>query len=245
MTKVVSRVSAHRKAKSLLPPLYGVVAALLVVAIFQAPYLLAQAHRLWYQPPAVDQGVVTDQSGVTRTSDPAQPVFDVARSQDPRILISSIGVDAPVVFGMQSVAEGDVQLALQSGVLHYGATAMPGQMGNSVYLGHSSGAAWRPGDYKWVFTQLEKIKIGDIVSVEYQGIKYSYRVYETWVTAPTDLSVLQPTDVPVVTLITCTPVGTANNRFIVRGLQISPAPSAAVAPDASTSAPQPSVLPGI
>ena len=46
-----------------------------------------------------------------------------------------------------------------------------------------------------------------------------YRVTETVVVAPTDISVLAPTSRPSVTLVTCYPfyfVGSAPQRFIVR-----------------------------
>lgn len=244
MSSIPSSTKLRRLWSTIKAPVYGIAAALLVVAIFQGPYLWAQAKQVFEEPQRIDQGVVTDQSQPPVVTAEPQVVYDPARSQDPRIIISSIGVDAPVVFDMTSIAENDVQLAMQSGVLHYGTTALPGQAGNGVYIGHSSGALWRPGNYKWVFTHLEKTKVGDIISVEHRGIKYSYRIYETWVTAPTDLSVLAPTDEPIITLITCTPVGTSTNRFIVRGLQISPAPAAAQT--SSQQAQQgPAALPGL
>lgn len=245
MSKSAPVAKKRRFWHAIQAPLYGLFAAAIVVAIFQGPYLWAQAKLFFDEPVKVEQGVVTDQSAAPVSTGQPQVVYDPARSHDPRIIISSIGVDAPVVFGVTSVAEQDVQTAMQSGVLHYGTTALPGQAGNGVYVGHSSGALWRPGNFKWVFTHLEKLQVGDVISVEYEGVKYSYRVFETWITAPTDLSVLEPTEVPVITLITCTPVGTSTNRFIVRGLQISPSPAAVRDADAATTPATPAALPGL
>ena len=57
----------------------------------------------------------------------------------------------------------------------------------------------------------------------------------TKVVAPNDVSALvYPTTKPVLTLLTCTPVGTATNRLLVMADQVSPDPSQSVATTNST-----------
>lgn len=162
----------------------------------------------------------------------------------PTISIPKINVNAPVVYE-PSVAEANVLKALESGIVHYGNTASPGQNGNAVFFGHSSNDWWEPGNYKFVFVLLDKLTVGDQFSINYQSHQYVYQVTNIKVVPPTDLSVLNQTTAPTATLITCTPPGTSWKRLVVQAKQISPAPTAATAPvvDQTTSQDQPTVLP--
>jgi len=145
------------------------------------------------------------------------------------VIINSINVSAPITFETQNNESVFLQ-DLQHGVVHYPETAAPGQEGNVAIFGHSSGVWWEPGNYKFIFTLLDKVKIGDKIFIDYQGTRYIYRVYATKVVAPTDLSVLQQGNGHQLTLITCTPVGTSTNRLIVSAEQYSPKPTASTTP---------------
>ena len=51
-----------------------------------------------------------------------------------------------------------------------------------------------------------------------------YRIERTWVVEPEDVSVLDPTPTPALTLVTCYPfyfVGSAPQRFIVRAVRVA------------------------
>lgn len=139
-----------------------------------------------------------------------------------RVVIPTISVEAPLISDMRETNEPAVQKALQSGVVNFGPTAIPGQ-GNAVVVGHSSNNVWSPGSYKFVFALLERLKPGDKIYVVYKNTRYTYVVSSTKTVKPTDISVLQPTDTSKLTLITCTPVGTSLNRFVVVADQTSPA----------------------
>ena len=137
------------------------------------------------------------------------------------IIIPKIGATAPLVF-INTNNEPDVLTALRDGVVHYYGTAMPGEVGNSVFFGHSSNDWWEAGNYKFVFILLEKLTVGDTYEIHYNSRKYVYLVTQTKIVQPNDLSVLNQTTEPTSTLITCTPPGTSWQRFIVTGKQISP-----------------------
>ena len=109
--------------------------------------------------------------------------------------------------------------------MHYANTAMPGENGNSVFFGHSSNNWWIKGEYKFVFILLDKLEIGDTFVLHYNSKKYLYEVTEKKVVDPKEVSVLDQTSDPVVTLITCTPPGTSWKRLVVIGKQISPDPA--------------------
>jgi LPXTG-site transpeptidase (sortase) family protein len=174
---------------------------------------------------------------------PATPVVQTETvSPDPIISIPKINVSAPVIYGSPT-DEPSIQRALQNGVVHYTGTALPGQPGNSVIVGHSSNDPWEPGHYKFVFVLLDKLVVGDTFSVNHDSKKYVYEVTEVKVVEPTDLSVLRQTTEPTMTLITCTPPGTAWKRLIIKAKQVSPNPTTVHAP-VTTSPEQVNLLPG-
>ncbi|PLS81443.1 hypothetical protein CYG49_02175 [Candidatus Saccharibacteria bacterium] len=159
------------------------------------------------------------------------PTTNTKVTQDPRIIIPKINVDAPVVNGLSSIAEADVQRALQDGVVHYpipGANSLPGQKGNSVFLGHSSNDVFDNGNYKFVFLLLERLEVGDTFYVHYQGTRYTYSITKKEVILPNEVGKLVlPADKPMATLVTCVPIGTALKRLVVYAEQISPSPTSA------------------
>ena len=152
-----------------------------------------------------------------------QPVSD-----GPRIIIPKINVNAPVTYGLTSLDESTVQTALQNGPINYpvaGATATPGQRGNTVILGHSSADVFAPGDYKFIFVQLNRLTAGDLFYLDYGSKRYTYKVTELRVIDPTDVATLNlGTDKPYATLVTCDPPGTIARRLLVIAEQVSPNP---------------------
>lgn len=152
-----------------------------------------------------------------------------AVSPNPVIIIPKINIEIPVVYDEPSIDEAAVQRALEKGVLHYPTTAQPGEQGNAVLFGHSSGNILNNGKYKFAFVLLNRLENGDTFMIQKDGRRYIYKVFEKKIVPPTDLSVLNNRDRPTATLITCDPPGTAVNRLVVVGEQISPDPAANVA----------------
>ena len=193
-----------------LPPVSGVLVFLLVFGFFNSPLLSSRiAYYLGKRVPAAELDAKTSASPVSPTAS--------------QIIINSIGVNAPVIFESQD-NENTFLYDLRSGVVHYPNTAVPGQEGNVAIFGHSSGVWWEIGNYKFVFTLLDKVKPGDKVFIDYKGTRYIYRITDTETVSPTDVAVLNQTNNHMLTLITCTPVGTSTNRFIVHAVQYSPKP---------------------
>jgi len=162
----------------------------------------------------------------------------------PEVIIPKINVQIPVVYGVNSIEESDVQKALENGVVHYANTAMPGQNGNLAIVGHSSNNIFNKGKYKFAFVLLSRLENGDVFYLQKDGKRYTYQVYLREIVGPTDVGVLGPRDKPATaTLITCDPPGTSLNRLVVVGEQISPDPSTNTG-QAPQSTPQPKVIPG-
>lgn len=169
-------------------------------------------------------------------------------SDSPRIIIPKINVNAPVIYGLTSLDESTVQTALQSGTVNYpvnGASAVPGQKGNTVILGHSSADAFAPGNYKFIFVQLNRLSRGDLFYLDYAGVRYTYRVTETKIINPDELGALDlGTDKPYATLVTCDPPGTVARRLLVIAEQVSPSPNNATAAKSTVAAKQPTSVAG-
>jgi LPXTG-site transpeptidase (sortase) family protein len=146
-------------------------------------------------------------------------------SKTPSVIIPKIGVKAPVVYDEPSPFNDPVQKAMERGALRYWNTASPGETGNVVILGHSSNNLLNSGDYKYLFVNLKRLEADDIIYLDFEGVRYGYKVTEKQIVPPSEFSHIYPTDAPSVTLITCDPPGTDNNRLYVRAVQISPDPA--------------------
>lgn len=153
---------------------------------------------------------------------------------DPKLIIPKIAVDVPIIWDANAANQDSLNAAMDRGVVWFnirGANAKPGEIGNFVVSGHSSNDWLDSGDYKFIFARLEQMREGDTVYVNYEGLRYTYEITGSKVVKPNDVDSLRfPTSEPMITLITCTPLGTALNRLLVFAKQISPDPSAATAP---------------
>ncbi len=228
---VVHHIKKHAKG-NLKPIINAVASFLLLVLIFKAPVLYNQIKYLTSNPTPQSTGtlpVVTD--------------TPVKVSNESLITIPKINVKAPIVYET-ALDDPTIDRALENGVVHYGFSAMPGEVGNNVIVGHSSNDWWQPGNYKFVFVLLGKLTNGDDILVNYQGTQYRYQVTEHKIVEATDVSVLAPTGDPELTLITCWPAGTNLKREIIRAKQISPVPGSTPAKIAKTQDAKNAILPG-
>lgn len=106
---------------------------------------------------------------------------------------------------------------LNSSLVHYGGTGLPGQYGSAVVFGHSTlPQFYSPTNYKTIFSMLPTLRKGDEIDVNFDGVEYQYEIYDMVVIDPTDLSVLeQKFDNSYLTLVTCVPPGTYWKRMNV------------------------------
>lgn len=220
--KLLGRVQASakkiRKSRHFVP----IVAALAVVLVFvfvQYNRVFIANVQAYVSPGSIDpQNIVID------------PTADVVVSKEPRLIIPKINVDVPVMYDVGTDNASQMK-AMEKGLAHFpipGAHSHPGEIGNTVIAGHSSNDLFDSGDYKFIFAQLEKLKKGDTIYANYKGTRYTYVVTKTEVVKPTDVhKLVYRTSKPIMTLITCTPLGTALNRLLVTAEQVSPDPAQA------------------
>lgn len=210
-----------RKSRHFIP----IAAALGVVLVFvflQYNQVLFSNVQAYISPGAINpQNIIID------------PTSDVTVSPEPLLIIPKINVNVPVVYGVANDQKSLLK-AMEGGIVHFavpGASSVPGQIGNTVLSGHSSNDLFEPGNYKFIFAQLDKLENGDTFYANYEGKRYTYVVTKKEVVMPSDVQALiYPTDKPIMTLITCTPLGTALKRLLVIAEQVSPDPTAASKP---------------
>jgi LPXTG-site transpeptidase (sortase) family protein len=148
-----------------------------------------------------------------------QPLPDTAR-----LVIDTIGVDAPLVFNTPN--DNDLIYGnLENGVVHYTNTAKPGNPGTALVLGHSSAFPWYKGDYGAVFALLSKLQQGDRFYVQYEdGRSFFYEMQTAVVFNPFSdaerIAKLEAQPGSGIILISCFPVGTNYKRIAVYARQI-------------------------
>ncbi len=120
-------------------------------------------------------------------------------------------IEIPKIDCKQILIEGTDAYALRYGVGHVVGTAFPGGTGNAVLAGH------RNGTFGTYFSRIDELKAGDEITCEYGGQYYKYKVYESFVIEPTDVSVLENKGTErTLTLISCHPRGKTTHRLIVK-----------------------------
>ncbi len=183
--------------------------------------------------------------------DPSTLIVDPSASidvgEEPKLIIPKITVQVPIIWDAVASDQNSLNAAMDKGVAWFnipGANARPGEKGNFVLSGHSSNDWLDGGDYKFIFARLEQIKEGDTIYVNYNKKRYTYTVTSIKVVKPTDVSALvDDSNKPRITLVTCTPLGTALNRLLVFGDQVSPDPNAAVATSTTSDSKQAAKMP--
>ena len=210
--KATKSIKKSRRRRHLIPILAGVFVVLLI--------LFLQYNRLIFAP---IMAYVSPGNTPASEIEAIDPTITQTVSADPRLIIPKLNVDVPIHFG---IPLSEVMSAMNSGVAHYrisGASAYPGEIGNLVITGHSAGDVYSSNPYKYIFSGLERLGDGDLIYVNYKSTRYTYRVVKKEVVEPSNVSALVvDTDKPLLTLVTCTPLGTSRYRLLVTAEQISP-----------------------
>ena len=133
-------------------------------------------------------------------------------SQNNRLIIPKIGVDAPIIWG---VDESQSVENLQQGVMLIGSTCKPVENKNVFLSGHSSNYWWNAGDYNSVFALLPQLTEGDEIFVTYESMMYKYTVDSREEVEKNAASRFLNFESSRLTLMTCTPVGTNLKRLII------------------------------
>ena len=124
-----------------------------------------------------------------------------------KVIVNSIEVEG-------SIYEGVDSNTMNKGFWHFPTSSLPGQKGNVVVIGHRYAKLPPNRD---TFFNLDKVKVGDSIEVVQNNNQFTYIVTDTIVVEKNDTSILQDYSDYRITLITCTPLWTANQRLVIVG----------------------------
>ncbi len=225
-SNIATRATKVRKSRHFVPAA-AAVAVMIIFLFLQYNRVLFANVAAYVSPGNMDPSTLI-----------VDPSANVTVGPEPMLIIPKITVQVPVIWDAIASDQNSLNAAMDKGVAWFnipGANAQPGEKGNFVLSGHSSNDWTDGGNYKFIFARLEQMQVGDTIYVNYNSKRYTYAVTSKEVVKPTDVSALiGKSEKPHITLVTCTPLGTALNRLLVFADQVSPDPTAASVPSAAT-----------
>ena len=212
--KASSSFQLSKKHRKFIPIFAGVFTVLFI--------LFLQYNRLIFAPiMAYIAPGNTNDAEITAID----PTITAAPTAEPKLIIPKLNVDVPAHFNIANDT-ATIDNAMNHGVAQFkipGADALPGQVGNLVISGHSAGDIYSNNQYKFIFSGLERLQDNDLIYINYNSVRYTYKVTKKQTVEPTDVAALvYPTSKPILTLITCTPLGSDRYRLLVTAEQVSP-----------------------
>ena len=132
------------------------------------------------------------------------------------IEIPAINIDLPIYHGTTGAA-------MEKGAGHMEGTSLPvGGIGTHAVISAHSGMSSAK-----LFTDLDKLELGDMFFITVCNQKLAYEVDNIAVVEPTDIDLIRiDTQQDYVTLLTCTPYGVNTHRLLVRGHRVEMAEEA-------------------
>ena len=212
--KASSSFQLSKRHRKFIPIFAGVFTVLFI--------LFLQYNRLIFAP--IMAYIAPGNSNDTEIT-AIDPTITTAPTAEPKLIIPKLNVDVPAHFNIANDT-ATIDNAMNHGVAQFkipGADALPGQVGNLVISGHSAGDIYSNNQYKFIFSGLERLQDNDLIYVNYNSVRYTYKVTKKQTVEPTDVAALvYPTSKPILTLITCTPLGSDRYRLLVTAEQVSP-----------------------
>jgi sortase A len=141
-----------------------------------------------------------------------------------QIRIPKIGLEHPIYEGI------DMSI-LNHGPGHWPYTAVPGDVGNTVFPGHRV-TNTHP------FLYIDRLEPGDEVTFETQSGIFTYEVTQTMTVNPDDFWITDQTNYPSMTIFGCHPPHSDRQRYVAKGRLVRE-----WRPASSTPAPEPTPTP--
>jgi sortase A len=156
------------------------------------------------------------QAGVTSSTTPPKKAADtppqVAPTEAQPAVGSAVGtIDIPEIGLQMVVVQGTDVVRLQQGPGHYTNTPLPGEAGNSAIAGHRT-------TYLHPFYNLNELNPGNPIYITTTQGLFQYDVISSQAVSPSDVSVVDTTTSPELTLTTCTPRYSASQRLVVHAV---------------------------
>lgn len=175
-----------------------------VIAFFGSVLILGQLGLL----PEIKSATVVE--AVTPVSTPAPEVVELPI----KIEISKIGLSA-VIVNPTTTDIATLDKELLKGAVRYPTSAKLGETGNVVLFGHSSYLPIVGNKAYKAFNEIQKLAVGDVVTVYSADTAYTYRVRTVEKKTATNDGIELSVTGRVLTLTTCNSFGAKESRFMV------------------------------
>jgi LPXTG-site transpeptidase (sortase) family protein len=122
---------------------------------------------------------VTQNPSVSPSVAPSNPTQNIVTAGSDSggsvLLIPSIGVNTPVVVG-RSTDNEILHEDLDRGAVYYPGSVLPGKPGQIIVLGHSAPPNWPRIKHDYIFSNVEDLKPGDQIVLQFNNTQYIYKV---------------------------------------------------------------------
>jgi sortase A len=142
---------------------------------------------------------------------PADPHAAVPVVKIGEIQIPKIGLVHPIF-------EGVTLTVIDQGPGHWPGSAVPGQLGNSVFAGHRV-------THSHPFRRINELAVGDQIIFKMANGTFTYQITGSKIVTPKDVHIVDPTPDATVTLFACHPPGSARQRYVILGSFVSSTPA--------------------
>ncbi len=193
------------KAKRIIGILLVIIGVSLIISVGYKKYITAKKNNELIEDFRETIGTKEDENKVNNENEKEDEKEEIDMDEISAIAIMEI----PSIKLTQGVVEGIGDNVLQYYLGHFPESVKPGEAGNFAVAGH------RVSEYTDAFVNLYKIKIGDDIIITTRDKKLTYEVDDMFIVKPDEVYVLDQTEEPTITLVTCT-VG-AKERVIVKG----------------------------
>jgi LPXTG-site transpeptidase (sortase) family protein len=188
------KFSAHERINTVL----GIAVVVVCMYALALPYIPNLAY--WWQNRYGNKN-----SMIAEQLDRETSTINTNQPTDDRLLIPTALIDEPIIQGrsLSVISKGGVWLRPNG--------ASPASGGNTVIAGHRFTYQNPHG----AFYHLDKVTVGDVIGLRWQGDTTKYVVQEVKIVKPSETQVEEPTADERLTIYTCTPLLTAEQRLVV------------------------------
>jgi sortase A len=166
---------------------------------------------------ALDTTTTTTLPATSTTVATAPRTNPIAPPANPRaaVPIVKIGeIHIPRIGLVHAVYEGVTLTVIDKGPGHWPGSAVPGQLGNSVFAGHRV-------THSHPFRRINEMVAGDEIIFKMANGTFTYKMTASQIVSPKDVHIVNPTDDATLTLFACHPPGSARQRYVVKGAFVS------------------------
>jgi len=138
-----------------------------------------------------------------------QPVVIPADGYAPEPVVELGSIEIPAIGLKHRMFQGVTLHNIDKGPSHWAGSALPGEMGNTVFAGHRATNS-QP------FRHIDALVPGDRVIFTVGSTRSTYRVTGHLVVRPADSWIAEQTSAYTGTLYACHPVGSMAERYVIR-----------------------------